>query len=421
MLQQAIFQRLNRQCYCVGTNVPALQIQLDRRLRDAGSDESIAGSRPHLFSALPVFVSAQDRDAMQNTISAVESVVELPAYREVALSGAPDIAPLSRTVGNPLLGYDFHLTADGPKLIEINTNPGGALLTAEMVKTQQLCCDEVRHVMDSGNGERVEQTLLDMFLAEWRSARTQPTPRTIAIVDDAPIAQYLYPEFLLFKSLFANHGIETVIVAPSNLRFADGALKYRDRTIDLVYNRLTDFYFRDASNYALRDAYLHDAVVMTPHPLSHALYANKLNLATLTDVDSLKLLGVSDEIAGALSRGIPKTIAVNSRDADQWWLERKQWFFKPVAGFGSRGTYRGDKITRTVFNEIISGGYVAQAFSPPSERYLSDTVPLKFDVRCFTHKGRIVSLAARLYQGQTTNFRTPGGGFAPVYTSAVTQ
>jgi hypothetical protein len=23
--------------------------------------------------------------------------------------------------------------------------------------------------------------------------------------------------------------------------------------------------------------------------------------------------------------------------------------------------------------------------------------------------------AARLYQGQTTNFRTPGGGFAPVY------
>jgi len=24
-------------------------------------------------------------------------------------------------------------------------------------------------------------------------------------------------------------------------------------------------------------------------------------------------------------------------------------------------------------------------------------------------------VAARLYRGQTTNFRTPGGGFAPVY------
>jgi len=25
-------------------------------------------------------------------------------------------------------------------------------------------------------------------------------------------------------------------------------------------------------------------------------------------------------------------------------------------------------------------------------------------------------ITARLYQGQTTNFRTPGGGFAPVFT-----
>jgi hypothetical protein len=28
-------------------------------------------------------------------------------------------------------------------------------------------------------------------------------------------------------------------------------------------------------------------------------------------------------------------------------------------------------------------------------------------------------VCARLYQGQTTNFRTPGGGFAPVYQAAV--
>jgi len=27
-------------------------------------------------------------------------------------------------------------------------------------------------------------------------------------------------------------------------------------------------------------------------------------------------------------------------------------------------------------------------------------------------------MAARLYQGQTTNFRTAGGGFAPVYVTA---
>jgi len=40
---------------------------------------------------------------------------------------------------------------------------------------------------------------------------------------------------------------------------------------------------------------------------------------------------------------------------------------------------------------------------------------LKFDLRDYVYDGRVQWLAARLYQGQTTNFRTPGGGFAPVY------
>lgn len=40
---------------------------------------------------------------------------------------------------------------------------------------------------------------------------------------------------------------------------------------------------------------------------------------------------------------------------------------------------------------------------------------LKFDVRNYVYDGAVQWVAARLYQGQTTNFRTPGGGFAPVY------
>jgi hypothetical protein len=32
------------------------------------------------------------------------------------------------------------------------------------------------------------------------------------------------------------------------------------------------------------------------------------------------------------------------------------------------------------------------------------------------YRGRVQLISARLYQGQTTNFRTPGGGFAPVLT-----
>jgi hypothetical protein len=35
-------------------------------------------------------------------------------------------------------------------------------------------------------------------------------------------------------------------------------------------------------------------------------------------------------------------------------------------------------------------------------------------VRNYVYEGEVLLRAARLYEGQTTNFRTPGGGFAPV-------
>jgi hypothetical protein len=40
---------------------------------------------------------------------------------------------------------------------------------------------------------------------------------------------------------------------------------------------------------------------------------------------------------------------------------------------------------------------------------------LKIDIRAYVYQGKIQLLAARLYAGQTTNFRTLGGGFAPVF------
>jgi hypothetical protein len=53
---------------------------------------------------------------------------------------------------------------------------------------------------------------------------------------------------------------------------------------------------------------------------------------------------------------------------------------------------------------------------PPAERIagVEDDAPLKFDVRNYAYGGEVQLLAARLWRGQTTNFRSPGGGFAPV-------
>jgi len=89
-----------------------------------------------------------------------------------------------------------------------------------------------------------------------------------------------------------------------------------------------------------------------------------------------------------------------------------------MRGYGSKAVYRGDKITRGVFDEITNGEYVAQAFAPPSERMMrveGEAASRKVDVRIYAYAGKALLAVARLYQGQTTNFRTPGGGFAPVF------
>ena len=88
-----------------------------------------------------------------------------------------------------------------------------------------------------------------------------------------------------------------------------------------------------------------------------------------------------------------------------------------MAGYGAKAAYRGDKLTKRVWAEIVEGGFIAQALVPPSERLVEvDGVPtrLKVDVRAYSYRGAVQLLAARSYSGQTTNMRTPGGGFCPV-------
>jgi len=158
--------------------------------------------------------------------------------------------------------------------------------------------------------------------------------------------------------------------------------------------------------------------VITPHPRAHALYADKRNLVALCDADWLATLGVPADARRLIADMVPMTRRVDAADGDALWAERRRWFFKPAAGFGSRAAYRGDKLTKRVFEDILKGGYIAQALVPPSERRLQvgDEAQLfKLDLRNYAYAGAVQLVVARLYQGQTTNFRTPGGGFAPVF------
>ena len=409
---------LNAGCFCASLDEDALARALQAEFGSPAIVQLVRERCPYLYSARPVFVSHGHMDRMARVIQAIESVVALPAYRELVLARAPEIARHAPAARGVFYGYDFHVAQEGFGLIEVNTNAGGAMLNAILGRAHRACCLPVERLGPSAAGAQAfERAIVDMFHAEWRrSARTRPL-QTIAIVDEKPADQYLYPEFLLFQRLFERNGLQAVIADPGQLHLGPDGLLAGETRIDLVYNRLTDFYLAAPASQAIRAAYLQDQVVVTPHPQAHALFADKRNLVLFSDAAALERLGVAQAPRAVLAEGVPRTVLVDAANAGELWAARKRLFFKPFAGYGSRTAYRGDKVTQRVWSEIVAGGYVAQALVAPGERSTEEGAdkPLKFDLRDYVYDGLVQWTAARLYQGQTTNFRTPGGGFAPVY------
>ncbi|MES2819998.1 MAG: hypothetical protein V4812_13535 [Pseudomonadota bacterium] len=410
-------EALNSRCFCIGLDSEALRLALESELGQPGLFELVQQRCPYLFAAHPVFVAPAQLARMAEVVRAVESVVALPAYREQVLARSPAIARHDPGAKGVFFGYDFHVAEDGFGLIEINSNAGGAMLNAVLARAQRACCPGIEQLLPpAARAESLEAAIIAMFRQEWALGGQARPLRSIAIVDEAPERQYLYPEFLLFQQLFARHGLQAVIADPAELYLRGGVLWHGELAIDLVYNRLTDFALDAPAHAALRQAHLERATLLTPHPQTHALYADKRNLALLCDAAQLQALGVPQATQDLLLAAIPPTEVVHPANAERLWRERKRLFFKPCAGFGSRAAYRGDKLTQRVWQEILAGDYVAQALVLPGERVMSAETPaLKFDVRDYAYDGAVQWVAARLYQGQTTNFRTPGGGFAPVY------
>lgn len=378
-----------------------------------GEDASPAPAVPGLegrVAAVNVTLSPADRAAMDSVVAAVHALVMSPYYQDRVLRLAP---PLARCPMQPdfglFSGYDFHLTPSGPKLIEINTNAGGAFHGALM--------DDARH-RQGAPGSHPLAYWSDLFVRqvrnEWARAGRGELCR-VAIVDDAPDTQFLRLEFQLAARELKAHGIEAIIADPRELSFRDGMLHRGHERIDLVYNRLTSFALDRPEDAPLRDALEAGAAWITPGPKAHALLAAKQNLAFMGDEAFLAAAGLGAGARAALVSAVPETIVMSPEKNGDLWARRDQFYFKPMRGYGSRGVYAGAKLTRRTWDAIVTGGdYVAQALVPPSRVPVPGHGEMRCDIRTFAYEGRAFMRLARLYRGQTTNFRTPGGGFAAV-------
>lgn len=411
---------LNRSCDCLPLNTQQIRIDVGQQIPQLEMPALLA-AREDLFAHSGVFVSAADVAQMSAVVDAIEAAVAAPAYRLAIGRREPGLTSrLQLATRGLFMGYDFHLTPQGPQLIEVNTNAGGAGLVAAMQRVNGMRDPQCAGALLETLVPDVGKAMAEMVRDEWRLGGREGEPKRIAIVDTAPEQEYLYPDMLLIQGLLAEHGLASQLVPASQLAWDGEKLCAGGQPIDMVYNRLTDFGLQLELNSALRSAWLANAVVVSPAPEHHALFADKRNLVLLSDADNPALDGLAEQHKIALHR-VPKTRLVEASNAEEMWQERKRLFFKPVAGFAGRGAYRGNKLTKRVWRALQQQPYVAQTLVPPAQRRVPTLAGddqgqlLKFDVRLYTYAGRPLLLAARAYQGQTTNFRTPGGGFAPVF------
>lgn len=413
---------LNDACQCIWVDRARLQRQLREEL---GQSADLLDSRAGLVSGSVVFVGAGEAAAMDRTIQLVTRVLESSVVQDQVALDAPAIARQPRPATGGLLSFDFHLGGASPQLIEINTNPGGLLVSLELSRAATASCDCLTEPLEmmagtTGPVTRLAERIAGYFLAEWARSRGTAPLRSIAIVDDDPRQQYLYPEFLLYQRLFERAGWRALVADPAQLTVNGDALLCGDERIDVVYNRVTDFYFAEERHATLRRAYEEDLAVVTPHPAAHARWADKRLLAWLSDPDLLAAAGLGLGDREHVLCTVPAAEIVTPARADDLWRRRKELFFKPVDGFGGKAAYRGDKLTRATFDQVLAHRYIAQAVAPTSFRRIApaDDRPseLRLDVRNYVARGETWLRAARLYRGQTTNFRTAGGGFAPVLT-----
>ena len=368
---------------------------------------------PDILSPTVVALPRSDFLTMLRLVRLLDWISRLPAYRDLVGPLAPEVARFDPGHDAVMMCYDFHLSAQGPKLIEVNTNAGGGL-PAYLVDRQ--LARLVPGDLPAGQRKRI----LSQFCDEYRrfTHGRKKSPEHVVILDERPEQQFLYQEMLFFAGLFRNAGMAAEVADPSELDAEAAGVYLNDVPVDLVYNRHCDFYLESPEMSGLKEAYLARTVCLTPNPFSYALLADKRRLTLWSDPGFVEQVALPERHALLLRQTVPQSRMLGDLDLDRAWQERRQSVFKPVTRFGSRGVLLGEKISRKRFNQLEPDQTLVQELVPPSLTEGSPAGPMKTDFRVYAYRNRILGITARLYRGQVTNLRTEGGGFAKVFIAA---
>ena len=163
---------LNLQCMCTSLDREKLFGALKG---ESGADlltKYFSETHAATISDVPMFVDRRHMEKMKDITAAVEAVAKSDLFYEAVMASTPAIANYRPGALGVLMGYDFHLSPDGPKLIEINTNAGGALINAYLLQAQRLCCATVQDEEEiASQVENPAAAIMNSFLQDWRRQR----------------------------------------------------------------------------------------------------------------------------------------------------------------------------------------------------------------------------------------------------------
>lgn len=318
---------------------------------------------------------------------------EIAAYHQLRSWGADKLKDQWEAHGLPTpnneavcTSYDFHWTTEGQlKLIEINTNAAFLALGTELYAFHQ-----------TGHGFKADD-IVKMFSHEAQLCGRDL--KNLTIIDEDPKNQRLYVEFLLYQKMMEQKEIKTEIKDVPEIHSAENS--------DLIYNRYTDFYLNDpVKSKTIRELYIDGKINLSPNPYEYFLLADKQRMIDWQHQTDL-----------AVPKSLLKTFDLGSSEQTQIWADRKKYFFKPKNSFGSKQAYKGAAVSRTTFEGFYGPTMIAQEYAQPAETEVqvgAETLKMKYDLRCYAYQGKLQIVIARLYQGQTTNLKTTGGGFTIV-------
>lgn len=368
----------------------------------------------------------------QKMVKTLYSLREDLNYQDFVLKKSPKVAQFNPNNKSLCMSYDFHINSEGQlKLIEVNTNAAFLVMGYFLYQAHQLPLPIADFTMDELHRNFLEEYSLNRT-SEYESL---PRPLNIAIIDEDPAKQKLYFEFLLYQQLLSQYGHRVFIADPKELLLTDQKQliieSQSQYPIDFIYNRTTDFYLDTEPIGAMKMAYLDGHVTLSPNPHEYALLADKNRMIEWSlacsgnkegeTTDSSSPFFISEAQNGELKKiqsNLLSTELLQQSNSAHIWAHKKKYFLKPLTSFGSKGSYRGEGISHSLFNQIIDKNFLAQEFCPAPEKKFSadgfESTKLKYDLRFYAYKDRIQLVIARLYQGQVTNLKTPLGGFAPI-------